>query len=71
MSVTLKPIDQQFPVLPIRQPERFTDAPITTAQAPALGDDFDELIALLEPWGAAIRDAKGYPAGGPHDLANR
>jgi hypothetical protein len=35
----------------------------------ALGDDFDELINIMSPWGAAIRDAKGYPAGGPHDLA--
>jgi len=41
----LKPIDQQFPVLPIRQPERFTDEPITTAQAPVLGDDFDNFQA--------------------------
>jgi hypothetical protein len=35
----------------------------------ALGDDFDELMALLRPWGAAIREARGYPASGPHDLA--
>ncbi len=35
----------------------------------ALGDDADELFAILGPWGAAIRDAKGYPASGPHDLA--
>ena len=35
----------------------------------ALGTEFDELIEALRPWGAAIRDAKGYPAGGPHDLA--
>jgi hypothetical protein len=35
----------------------------------ALGGDFDELIAIMTPWGASIRDAKGYPAGGPHDLA--
>src|SRR4051794_7096887 len=35
----------------------------------ALGPDFDELIDSLRPWGQAIRDAKGYPAGGPHDLA--
>lgn len=34
-----------------------------------LGDDFDELIEILLPWGAAIREAKGYPGGGPHDLA--
>ena len=48
--------------------ERATDAacrPIVDA----LGDDLDELVAILEPWGAAIRDAAGYPAGGPHDLA--
>jgi len=35
----------------------------------ALGDDFDELLSIMLPWGAAIRDAKGYPPGGPHDLA--
>jgi hypothetical protein len=35
----------------------------------ALGDDLDELLSLLLPWGAAIREAKGYPASGPHDLA--
>ena len=35
----------------------------------ALGDDLDELIGLLNPWGASIRDAGGYPAAGPHDLA--
>jgi hypothetical protein len=37
----------------------------------ALGDDFEELLSILHPWGAAIRDAKGYPAGGPHDAALR
>jgi hypothetical protein len=35
----------------------------------ALGDGFDELIGLLAPWGAAVRDAGGYPPQGPHDLA--
>jgi hypothetical protein len=35
----------------------------------ALGDDLDELVAILGPWGAAIRAAGGYPASGPHDLA--
>lgn len=35
----------------------------------ALGDDIDDLLAVLLPWGQAIRDAKGYPASGPHDLA--
>lgn len=28
----------------------------------ALGDDLDELCAILEPWGGAIRAAGGYPA---------
>jgi hypothetical protein len=36
----------------------------------ALGDDLGELLAILGPWGQAIRDAKGYPASGPHDLAS-
>jgi hypothetical protein len=35
----------------------------------ALGDDFDELIAMLVPWGAAIRRAGGYLGGGAADLA--
>jgi len=35
----------------------------------ALGDDVDELIGVLTPWGQAVRDAGGYPAQGPHDLA--
>jgi hypothetical protein len=35
----------------------------------ALGDDLDELLGILRPWGAAIRDEHGYPASGPHDLA--
>jgi hypothetical protein len=36
----------------------------------ALGDGLQELVDLLLPWGAAIRDAGGYPASGPHDLAD-
>lgn len=36
-----------------------------------VGDGLDELLGLLEPWGAAIRAARGYPQGGPHDLAGR
>ncbi|HEU4840390.1 MAG TPA: hypothetical protein VFT09_03080, partial [Ilumatobacteraceae bacterium] len=36
----------------------------------ALGDDAAELFAILAPWGQAIRDAQGYPASGPHDLAD-
>jgi hypothetical protein len=35
----------------------------------ALGDTCDELIELLSSWGAAVRDAGGYPPQGPHDLA--
>lgn len=35
----------------------------------ALGDTVTELVAILGRWGAAIRDAGGYPAAGPHDLA--
>lgn len=35
----------------------------------ALGDAVEELLALLRPWGTAIRDGGGYPAAGPHDLA--
>jgi len=37
----------------------------------ALGDDLEELLGILRPWGAAIREAKGYPAAGPHDIARR
>ncbi len=33
----------------------------------ALGDRLDDLLAWLEPWGAAVRGAHGYP-GGPGDL---
>ena len=25
-----------------------------------LGDDLDDLVATMEPWGRAIRDAGGY-----------
>jgi hypothetical protein len=35
----------------------------------ALGADLDELVAILLPWGAAVRDAGGYLPSGPHDLA--
>jgi hypothetical protein len=35
----------------------------------SLGDDFDQVLAALEPMGRAIRDQGGYPASGPHDLA--
>ncbi len=35
----------------------------------ALGDDLDELFALLKPMGEAVRAAGGYLPSGPHDLA--
>ncbi len=35
----------------------------------ALGDDIGVLCDLLAPWSVAIREQKGYPASGPHDLA--
>lgn len=34
----------------------------------ALGDDLDDVVAVLLRWGAAIREAKGYLPSGPHDL---
>jgi hypothetical protein len=39
--------------------ERHTDAQEAAAVA-ALGDDLDELVAILEPWGEAVRAAGGY-----------
>lgn len=35
----------------------------------ALGDRAAELCAILEPWGAAVREGFGYLQAGPHDLA--
>jgi hypothetical protein len=35
----------------------------------ALGNSLDRLLAVLTPWGDAIRAAGGYPPQGPHDLA--
>jgi hypothetical protein len=34
----------------------------------ALGDDIEELFAILSPWGEAIRAGRGYLGAGPHDL---
>ena len=46
-----------------------TDAQCTP-MLDALGDEgLEELIGLMAPWGKAIRDAGGYPAQGPHELA--
>jgi hypothetical protein len=49
--------------------EAATDRQMRTAIT-AAGDDLDELIALLQPWGATIRAGHGYLASGPHDLAS-
>ncbi len=35
----------------------------------ALGDDLPELVDILARWSVAIRDAGGYPASGPVELA--
>lgn len=35
----------------------------------ALGDDLDELITILKPWGDSITAGRGYPSAGPMDLA--
>jgi hypothetical protein len=49
--------------------EAATDAQCTP-MLDALGEaGLEELIGLLAPWGMAIRDASGYPAQGPHELA--
>lgn len=48
--------------------EHVTDAQMAPVMS-VIGDHIDELISLLDPWGAAIRSAGGYLASGPHDLA--
>ena len=48
--------------------ETVTDAQMAPAIA-ALGDDIEELFAILRPWGEQVRAGFGYPASGPHDLA--
>jgi hypothetical protein len=35
----------------------------------ALGDDFENAVAHLRRFSDAVREAHGYPAAGPHDLA--
>jgi hypothetical protein len=45
-----------------------TDAQMESSVG-ALGDDIEELFAIMGPWGVAVRDGFGYLAGGPHDLA--
>ena len=36
----------------------------------ALGDDFDELVGILDSWSERIKAEGGYPSFGPHELAN-
>ena len=38
--------------------------------ARAMGSGLQELVDILLPWGDAIRAGHGYPASGPHDLAD-
>jgi hypothetical protein len=47
-----------------------TDAQMQPVLA-ALGESIDELVTILEPWGAAVRAGGGYLASGPHDLGGR
>jgi hypothetical protein len=35
----------------------------------SLDDDLDELVSILGAWSRSIQAAGGYPASGPHDLA--
>ena len=51
------------------QVEQVTDAQLAAPVA-ALGDDADELFAILQPWGVKIRAEHGYLSSGPHDLAS-
>ncbi len=48
--------------------ERATDAQMSGAIS-AMGDDLDRLLGLLTPWSQAVQTHKGYPASGPHELA--
>lgn len=48
--------------------ERSTDQQMSSA-IEAMGEDLDRLLGLLTPWSQAIQTHKGYPASGPHELA--
>ncbi len=50
------------------QVEVSTDDQMRTSIA-AIGADFDQLIDILGPWSRAVQQLKGYPASGPHELA--
>lgn len=47
-----------------------TDAQMKAA-IEAIGDDIEELLAIIVPWGAAVRAGFGYLISGPHDLAKK
>jgi hypothetical protein len=49
--------------------EVHTDQQMTGALR-ALGSGLDELLDILLSWGLTIRTGLGYPASGPHDLAD-
>jgi hypothetical protein len=49
--------------------ERVTDAQCAVI-VDALGDGLPELVDILTGWDVTIRDGGGYPASGPHDLAD-
>ena len=49
--------------------EMDTDAQMEPAIG-GLGDDIEELFAIMGPWGITVRDGLGYLPGGPHDLAD-
>jgi hypothetical protein len=49
--------------------ERDTDRQMQAA-IDAIGDDLDELLAIVGPWGDEIKAAKGYLGGGASDLAS-
>ncbi len=51
------------------QIERSTDAQMKKPLA-AIGNDLDEVVVGLQRWSTAVRQAGGYPAAGPMDLAN-
>ncbi len=48
--------------------ERVTDQ-LCRPIVEGLGDDFDDLVATIGSWSAAVQAAGGYPGSGPHDLA--
>ena len=52
------------------QVEQDTDRQLTPV-LDAIGDDLDPALEVMAGWGRAIRAGKGYPANGPHDLADR